>query len=110
MVSYRSLSDCKSPQVSRTLLSILSDLNNVVVWMASTRPIIAKSSSPCINPLVTVTREPITIGIIVTFMFHNFLKFRSKVHIVILIFIFFKFYSVVSWDSKAHNLVISLFC
>ena len=32
-----SLSDSKSPQVSRTLLSILAVLNNAVVWIVSTR-------------------------------------------------------------------------
>ena len=36
MVFHWSLSDKKSPQVSRTLLSILSDLKNAVVWMVST--------------------------------------------------------------------------
>ena len=60
MVFYQSLSDIKSPQVSRTLLSILVDLDNAVVWMISTRPFISKSP----NPLVTVQ--------IVTFMFHSF--------------------------------------
>ena len=35
---YLSLSDSKSPRVSRTLLSILAILNNAVVWMVSTRP------------------------------------------------------------------------
>ena len=40
MVLYMSQSDGKSPQISRTLLSILADLNNAVVWMVSTRPII----------------------------------------------------------------------
>ena len=38
MVFHWSLSDSKSLQVSKTLLSILADLNNVVVWMVSTRP------------------------------------------------------------------------
>ena len=52
IVSHRSLSDSKSPQVSRTLLSI------------------SKSYSLLINPLVTVLSAPITIGIIVTFMFY----------------------------------------
>ena len=37
MVFHWSLSDSKSPQVSRTLHSILAVLNNVVVWMVSTR-------------------------------------------------------------------------
>ena len=46
MFIHWSLSDSKSPQVSRTLLSILTDLNNVVVWTASTRPVISKSFSP----------------------------------------------------------------
>ena len=40
------LSDSKSLQVSRTLLSILAILNNAVVWMVSTRRPTSKSSSP----------------------------------------------------------------
>ena len=72
MVFHWSLSDSKSPQVSRTLLSILAVLNNAVVCMVSTRPLTSKSSSPFINPLVTVPNAPITIGIIVTCMFHSF--------------------------------------
>ena len=57
---------------SRTFLSILAVLDNVVVWMVSTRPQTSKSSSPFCNPLVTVPNAPITIGIIVTCMFHSF--------------------------------------
>ena len=72
MGSHRSLSDSKSPQVSR-LLSILDELNNAIVWMVSTRPLISKSPSSCTNPLATVQRAPITIRITVTFMFHSFL-------------------------------------
>ena len=72
MVFIWILSDSKSPQVSRTLLSILAVLNNVVVWIVSTRPPIFKSSRPFNNSMVTVPKAPITIGIIVTFMFHSF--------------------------------------
>ena len=72
MVFHWSLSDSKSPQVSRTLLSILAVLNNVVIWMISTRPPTSKSPSPFSNPLVTVPNAPITIGIIGTFMFLSF--------------------------------------
>ena len=72
MVSHWSLSDSKSPQVTRTLLSILSDLNNAVVLIVSTCPLISKSSSPCANLLVTVPRAPITIGMTITFMFQSF--------------------------------------
>ena len=66
MVFNWSLSDNKSPQVSRTLLSILAVFNNVVVWMVSTRALISKSSSPFNNPLVTV---PIIIIIIILYEF-----------------------------------------
>ena len=72
MVFHSVLSDSKSPQVSRTLLSFLADLNNAVVWMVSTRPVISKPSSPFNNPSLTVPRAQITIGINVIFMFRNF--------------------------------------
>ena len=78
MVFHRSLSDNKSPQVSRTLLSIMAVLNNVVVWMVSTRPPTSKYSSPFSNPLDTVPNVPITIGIIVTFMFHSFFNSLTR--------------------------------
>ena len=73
MIFHWSLSDSKSPQDFMTLLSILAVLNNAVVWMVSTRPPTSKSSSLFNRPLVTVLNAPITIGIIVTFMFHGFL-------------------------------------
>ena len=59
MVFHGILSDSKSPQVSKTLLSILADLNNAVVWMVSTCSLISKSSSPFINPLRIVPCAPI---------------------------------------------------
>ena len=65
MIFHWSLSDSKCPQISRTLLSILTDLNSVVVWIVSTRPFIYKSSSPFNNPFATVPKAPITFGIIV---------------------------------------------
>ena len=40
--------------------------------MVSTRPLTSKFSSSFNNPLVTVPKAPITIGIIDTFMFHSF--------------------------------------
>ena len=66
-VFHWSFSDSTSPQVSRTLLSILADLNNAVSYMISTRLVISKSSSPYGNPLVTVPCASITIGINVIF-------------------------------------------
>ena len=44
MVIYWSLSDSKSRQFVRTLLIILTNLNNAVVWMVSTLPLISNSS------------------------------------------------------------------
>ena len=78
MVFHWSLSDSKSLQVPWTLLSILAVLNNAVVWMVSTRPPTSKSSSPFSNPLVTVPNAPITIGIIVTCMFHSFFNSLAR--------------------------------
>ena len=72
MVFHWSVIDSKSPQVSRTLLSILAVLNNAVVWMVFTRPPTSNSSSPFSNPFVTVPNAPITIGTIVTFIFRSF--------------------------------------
>ena len=92
MVFHWSLSDTRSPQVSRTLLSILAVLNNAAVWMVFTRPSTSKSSSPFNNHLVTVPKAPITIGIIVTFMFHSFFKslarsrYYSSFHILSVLF------------------------
>ena len=66
-----SLSRSKSLQVSRTLLSIPVDLNNAVVWMASTRPLIFMSPGPSTSPLMTVPSGSVTTGITVTFRFHS---------------------------------------
>ena len=105
MVFHWSLSD-KSLQLSRTLLAVL---NNAVVWMVSTRSPTSKSSSPFNNPLVTVLKAPITIGIIVTFMFHSFFNSlaRSKY-----LFFFSPPFSFIFWsagDSKVDNFASSLF-
>ena len=78
MVLHLSLSDSKSPQVSRTLLSILAIFNNVVVWMVSTCLPTSKFSSHFSNPLVVVPNAPITISIIVTRMFHSFFNSLAR--------------------------------
>ena len=56
MVFHWSLRDSKYPQVSWTHLSVFAVLNNVVVWMVSTRPHISKSSNLFNNTLVTVLK------------------------------------------------------
>ena len=67
---YWSLSDGKSPQVSVTLLSFLTDFNNAVVWMVSTCPLIYKYSTPFTYLKETVPSAPTTIVITITLMFH----------------------------------------
>ena len=78
MVFHWSLSDSKSPKVSRTLLSILVVLSNTVIWIVSTRPPTSKSSRPFNNPLVIVPKAPIPNGTIVTFMFHSFFNSLAR--------------------------------
>ena len=85
------MSERKSPQVSRTFLSILADLNNALVWMVSTRPLISKSSSACTNPLVTVPSVPITTGSTVTFMFHGFFSSLTRSRYLSLFLLSFSF-------------------
>ena len=73
MIFHWSLNDSKSPQVFRTLLSILTDLNNTVVWMVSARSPISNSSSPLNKYLGIIPSAPLTIGTTVIFMLHSFL-------------------------------------
>ena len=82
-----------------------------VFWLILTMPqfgwsplilFISKSYDPCTNPWVIVPRAPITTGITVTFMFHNFFLFSSKVQVFIFLFDFFRFYSVISRKGKVH--------
>ena len=56
-------SDCKSPQVSRTLLSILVDLESAVVWIVLILPLI--SSSRSLFPRALRISLKITVGITV---------------------------------------------
>ena len=109
IVFHWRLIDSKSPQVSRTLLSILAIFNHAVVWMVSTRPPTSKSSRAFNKPLVTVQKASNTTGIIVTFMFHSFFLFSSKVELLISLFTFFQFYSVFSRESKVDNFADFLF-
>ena len=47
-----SLSNSKSPQVSKILLNNLANPNNIVVWIAPIRSLISNSSIPLSKPLV----------------------------------------------------------
>ena len=54
-------------QVSLTLLSILANLDNPIVWMVSTCSLISNTSSPCTNLMWIVPSAPITVGCILSF-------------------------------------------
>ena len=103
MVFHWRLSDSKSPQVSRTLLNILAVFNNAVVWMVSTRSPTSKSSGPFNNPLVTIPTAPITIGIIVTFMFHSFFNSLARSRYLSL---FSHSFSFILWSAGTAKLTI----
>ena len=82
MVFHWSLSDSKSPQVSRTRLRILAVLSNAVIWIVS---------RPFNNPLVIVPKAPIRIGTIITFMFHSFFKSLARSRYLSFILLSFRF-------------------
>ena len=107
MVFHWRLSDRKSPQVSRTLLSILAVFNNAIVWMVSTRLPTSKSFGPFKNPLLTVQKVPITVGIIVTFMSHNF--FNSLARSRYLSFISYSFSFILWSDGTTKSVVLQIF-
>ena len=71
-VFYWSLNDSMSLEVSRTLLSILVDLNNAFVWMVLILLLISSFFSLYSKFLDSDPRAPSTVGITVTFMFYSF--------------------------------------
>ena len=99
----------KSPQVSRTLLSILADLSNAVVWIFSTHPPTSESSSPFINPLVTVQSAPITIGTTFTFMFYSFFNSLAKPRFFSFLSLSFNFSLWTDGTAESTNLQVLFF-
>ena len=106
MLFHWSLSDSRSPQVTRILISILADIID-----SPTCPLISNSSSLCTNPLVTVLSALIAIGITVTFMFHSFLSSLAMCRYLSLFSFSFSLSSVylVNRISKVHYSAGSLF-
>ena len=97
MVFHGSLSDSKSPQVSRTRLRILAVLSNAVIWIVSTRPPTSKSSKPFNNPLVIVPKAHITTGTIVTLMFHSFFNSLARSRYLSFFSLSFRF---ILWSAR----------
>ena len=77
-------------QVTRTHLSILAHLKNAVFRRIIARLLISKSYSSCTNSLLTISNAPITIGIIVTFMFQIFFDSLARARELISFFDLFQ--------------------
>ena len=87
-------------QVSRTFLCILASLNNAVVWIASTPPLISNSYNPLTKPLGTIPSAPVIIGITVTIMFHSFFNSLARFkYLSIFSFLIFFLWSAVKAKS-----------
>ena len=78
MVYHLTLSDSKSPQVSRILLSILVDQNNAAVIMVWILPPIFNSSNFLCKRLETVLSALITIGIKASHRVYTFLSSLAR--------------------------------
>ena len=104
MLFHWSLSDSKSPQVSRTRLRILVVLSNAVVWIVSTCPLTSKSSRPFNNPLVIVP-----IGTIITFMFHSFFNSLARLRYLSFFSLYFRFILWSAGTAKSTILQILFF-
>ena len=101
MVFHRRLSDSKSPQVSRTLLSILATLINVV-WMVSTRLLYLCPSVPVPILWWLYQAQQLQLVSLLLLCYVLFFQFSNKVLVPISLFAFFQFYLVVSRDVKVH--------
>ena len=71
--------------------------------------LISKSSSPFINPLVTVPRAPITIGIIVTFIFHSFFNSLASSRYLPIFSLYFSPWSAGITKSTIQQVLFFLF-
>ena len=109
MVFHWSLSESKSPQVSRILLSILAVFKNAVIWMVSNHLPTSKSSRPFNNPSVTVPKAPITIGTIDTFMFHSSFNSLARLRYLSFFSHSLSFIRWSAWTAKSTILQILFF-
>ena len=103
MIFHRSLRGYKSAQVLRTLLDILANLNNAVVWIVSTCPLISNPCTPCTNYLVTVPSASISHWHHCHLHVPLFFLFSSKVYVLISLLSFLQFYPEVTQDVKVHH-------
>ena len=99
MVFHWSLSDSKSPQVSRALLSIMTVLSNAVIWIVSTRLPTSKFSRPFNCPLLIVPKHQSQL----VESSHSFFNSLARSRYLSFFSHSCQFYSVVSRDNKIDN-------
>ena len=106
MVFHWSLSDSKSPQVSRSLLSILAVLNKAVVWMVTTRPLM---NGPKNGPKYLTRRKALVFIPLIRFLLYSFVSssFLGLLKYCFLIFSFISSCLMVSAASILKYLQVS---
>ena len=102
-----SLSDSKSLQVSRTLLSILANLNNAVVWMVLILSLIFNSFSLFFQTFGDHSKCP-------NYNWYHCLPHHPQFLVLcqgpsIRLFLCFYFHSVIHWNGKIHSTAHSFF-
>ena len=85
----------ESSQIFWTILSILAGVNNAIVMVVSTSPLISTSSISLTNPLGIVLSTSIAIVIIVIFMLHIFLVLWQGLYT----YLSFRFLSILLWAA-----------
>ena len=93
-------------QVSKTLLGILADLDNAVVWIVSARLPISNSSTSPINLCGIVPSAQIRTNITVSFMFYSCYFFQFLARSRYLSHLFFIF---TLWPTETAKSTIRLF-
>ena len=98
------LSGTKSPQISRTLLSILAEFSRAVVHMIAILPLISRSTIPLYQTFEDRFKAHQIIGITVIVIFYSFFQSSDKIQVFVYSFVFFFFFSL--WfDEVAKSIV-----
>ena len=101
MVFHKSLSDSKSPQISRTLLSILADLNNAVIWIVLILPQISNSAILFSKSLRANSSAPTKTDITVIFLFLSFFSSQARSKYLFILSLSFIFILWSAWTRKS---------
>ena len=78
--------------------------------MVTSRLLISKSSSSCTSPLMTVLSAPITIGIIITFMFYSVCNSLLSSGYLSLFLLYFSFIMWSAGTAKSTIQQVHFFC